>query len=49
MTACLDWLAAEYLRDRGLDYPNPPCDHDPEDCPPLGGHPTDTTTTRRTR
>lgn len=48
MTACLDWLAAEYLHDRGLDHANPPCDHDETDCPPLcDGHPTATTTTRR--
>lgn len=49
MTACADWLAAQYLHERGLPHPNPPCDHDPADCPPLcAGHP-DTTTTRRTR
>jgi hypothetical protein len=35
MTACADWLAAEFLHRHGHPHPDPPCDHDPQDCPPL--------------
>jgi hypothetical protein len=40
MTACLDWLAAEYLHRAGLPYPDPPCGHDQTDCVPLTDHHT---------
>jgi hypothetical protein len=35
MNACADWIAADFLHARGLEHDDPPCDHDPEDCPPL--------------
>lgn len=34
-TACERWWAARYLTEHGHTPDEPPCDHDPGDCPPL--------------
>lgn len=33
--SCERWVAAAFLRDHSMPYPDPPCDHDPDCCPPL--------------
>lgn len=35
MSACADWIAAAYLRDHGESFPDPPCAHPADRCPPL--------------
>jgi len=44
MTACADWLAAYFLHRHDEPHPQPPCRHDPADCPPLHpcNHPKET-------
>lgn len=34
MNACEIWLRRDFLLTRGIEPDEPPCDHDPLDCPP---------------
>jgi hypothetical protein len=49
MLVCATWLARDYLRRAGRPLDIPPCDHSPDDCPPIREGANDMTTAADTR